>query len=125
MIAMSLLLVAAACALLAAIGHSYLSERKFLRPLRDEAITGSVFSNEPAKRLAVGMFHLASLCWAGMALSLLLQEPGDPAATGTLSIYAGIYAISGFGNFWIVGKPHPGGVLLLAASALILGSLIA
>ena len=120
---MTALTLACGLALLAAAGHSFLSERLFLMPLRSEAIEGSVFSTDVAKRLAVAMFHLASLCWVSMALSLLVLEPGAEGYEATLGLYAAVYAISGLGNFWAVRRPHPGGVLLLATSALILAAL--
>ena len=50
-----------------------------------------------------------------MAASLLLLDPAGGGYRETLLIYAGLYAISGVGNFWAVGKPHPGGVLLHTA----------
>ncbi len=120
---MTALYLASGLALITAAGHSYLSERLFLAPLRAETTEGSVFSEDVAKKLAVAMFHLASLCWVGMAVSMLLLEPASGGYRATLHIYAAIYAISGLGNFWAVGKPHPGGVLLLSASVLILVAL--
>jgi hypothetical protein len=120
---MTALYLASGLALLAAVGHSYLSERLFLVPLRAETLEGSVFSGAVPKKLAVAMFHLASLCWASMAIGLLLLEPGTGGYRDALLIYAVVYAISAIGNFWAVGKPHPGGVLLLAASGSILAAL--
>jgi len=120
---MTALHFAFALTMLTAAAHSYLSERVFLRPLRAETTGVGVFSGRTAKKLAVAMFHLPSLCWGGMAISLLLLEPGSGGYRGTLQIYAVIYALSGIGNFWAVGKPHPGGVMLLASSALILVAL--
>ncbi len=122
---MTALYLASGLAMLAAAGHSYLSERLFVRPLRSETLEGSVFSGDVPKKLAVAMFHLASLCCASMAISMLLLEPASGGYRDTLQIYAGVYAISGVGNFWALGKPHPGGVLLLAASVLILVALYA
>lgn len=120
---MTALTLACGLALLASAGHSILSERLFLTPLRSETIEGSVFSTDVAKRLAVAMFHLASLCWVGMAVSMLVLDPSGEGYATTLHLYATIFAISGLGNFWAVGKPHPGGVLLLATSVLILAAL--
>lgn len=122
---MTTLYLASGLAMLAVAGHSYLSERLFLRPLRSETLEGSVFSGEAPKRLTAAMFHMASLCWASMAISMLLLEPASGAYRPTLQIYAGVYAISGLGNFWAVGKLHPGGVLLLSTSLLILVALYA
>jgi hypothetical protein len=110
-------------AMLTALAHSYLSERLFLRPLRAEVAGNGVFSGDVPRKLAVAMFHLPSLCWAGMAISMLLLEPASGGYRATLQIYAGIYAISGIGNFWAVGRPHPGGVMLLSSSVLILAAL--
>lgn len=120
---MAALYLASALALLTAAAHSFLSERILLRPLRAETTVGTVFSDESPKKLATAMFHLPSLCWVGMAISMLLLEPASGGYRETLHIYAGIYAVSGVGNFWAVGRPHPGGVLLLSTSALILAAL--
>jgi hypothetical protein len=120
---MMALYLASGLALLAALGHSYLSERIFLGPLRAETLEGSVFSGAVPKKLAVAMFHMASLCWASMAIGMLLLEPTKDGDRAALLIYAAVYAISGIGNFWAVGKPHPGGVLLLATSGAILAAL--
>jgi len=120
---MTTLYLAFVLALLTAAGHSVLTERMFLRPLRAETAAGSVFSGDAPKKLATAMFHFPSLCWVGMAASMLLLEPASGGYRETLLIYAGIYAVSGVGNFWAAGRPHPGGVMLLAASALILTAL--
>ena len=120
---MTPLATASVLALFTAVGHSVLSERLFLRPLRAEVAPGTVFADEAPKRLVAAMFHLPSVCWAGLALSMLALEPGAGGYRASLHVYAGIYAISGVGNFWAVGRPHPGGVLLLSTSALILWSL--
>jgi hypothetical protein len=119
---MTTLHLACLLALLTAIGHSVLSERMFLRPLRVQA-DGGVFAGESPKKLATAMFHFPSLCWIAMGVSMLLLEPASGGYRETLQIYAGLYAVSGLGNFWAVGRPHPGGVLLLATSALILVAL--
>ena len=120
---MTTLYLASGLAMMAAAGHSILSERLFLRPLRSETLEGSVFSTDVSRKLVAAMFHLASVCWASMAVSMLLLEPGSGGYAATLCIYAAVYAISGLGNFWAVGKPHPGGLLLLSASVLILAAL--
>ena len=122
---MTALYLASGLALLAAVGHSFLSERLFLRPLRSETLQGSVLSGDAPKRLATAMFHLASLCWISLAISMLLLEPATGGYRETLHVYAGVYAICGVGNFWALGKPHPGGIILLSASVLILVALYA
>jgi len=117
---MTALHLAAALAVMAAAGHSILSERLFLRRLRREAPGTGVLTDRVGKRLVVAMFHMASLCWVTLALSTLWLEPGGDGYGRVLHLYAGVYVISGLGNFWAVGRPHPGGVLLLSAGALIL-----
>jgi hypothetical protein len=107
-------------ALRTALGHSYLPERFFLRPLRAESEIVGAFSGDVAKKLGFAMFHLASVCWVGMAASMLLLEPAGAGYRQTLQIYAAVFALSGLGNFWAVGKPHFGDVLLLSTSGLIL-----
>ncbi len=120
---MTALYLAFALTMFTAAAHSYLSERLFLGPLRVETAEAGVFAGRTAKKLAIAMFHLPSLCWGGMAVSMLLLEPGSGGYRGTLQIYAGIYTLSGIGNFWAVGRPHPGGVMLIASSMLILAAL--
>lgn len=120
---MTFLYIAASLAILAAIGHSTISEMKFLRPLRAETHENTVFSGLAAKRLASGMFHMASISWGTMGIAMLLLEPGHDGYRPTLHLFAAVFAMSGLGNFWIVGKLHPGGVLLLGAGILVLASL--
>ena len=120
---MTTLYLAAALALFSSLGHSILCERLFLKPLRAEPGGPGAFAGFRARRLATAMFHLASLCWAGMAVSMLLLDPAAGGYRATLLIFAGLYAISGLGNFWVAGTPHPGGIFLTSAAALILFSL--
>lgn len=122
-ICMVTLLLAFTLALLTAFGHSYLSERFFLQPMRQTQETRGVFSTARGQRLATAMFHLPSLAWAAMGLSLLVLDSAGGGYKETLLIYASVFAVSGLGNFWAVGRPHPGGVMLLATSGLILASL--
>ncbi len=112
--------LAAGLALLAAAGHSILCERIYLSPLRSETITGATFSADSGKRLVTAMFHLASICWAGMAIGVLVLDPEARGASTTLHMVAAIFALSGLGNFWAVGRVHPGGVILLSAAGLVL-----
>ena len=112
--------VAAGLALLAAAGHSFLSERLFLRPLRSGTADAAALSSGSAKRLVTAMFHLASVCWVTLAISLLVLDPRAEGASTTLHAHAAVYALSGLGNFWAVGGVHPGGVILLSAAALVL-----
>lgn len=122
---MSLFVAAFALAIVTAIGHSVLSERLFLGPLRAEPLGGgSVLAAPVARRLTVAMFHLPSLCWVAMGFGLLWLDPALPGHRETALAYAGVYALSGLGNFWGVGRVHPGGVLLLTTSALIVAAVL-
>ncbi|MDJ0787082.1 MAG: hypothetical protein QNK05_09775 [Myxococcota bacterium] len=109
-------------AIATAVGHSILSERMFLRPLRREG-GSSVLSSPVGTRLSTAMFHLASLCWASLGVCLLVLSPEVPGDRAILWLFAGVFALSGLGNFWAAGRPHPGGVLLFGASAAILFAL--
>ena len=120
---MTLLYLATALASLTAVGHSYLSERLLLGPFRSETVAASVFAASPQKRLVSAMFHFPSLCWVAIGVSMLQLDPEAGGYRETLHIYAGIYAASGVGNFWATGRPHPGGVMLLLVSALVLAAL--
>ncbi len=113
------LYLAVGLALMTGLGHSILSEQLFLRPLRAEAHSGRTFDDPRARRLATGMFHFASVAWVTMALCILLLDPTKSADRSMLLLFAVVYGLSGAGNFWAVGKPHMGGVLLFATSAAI------
>ena len=107
---MSYLLAVFVLAVLTAVSHSVLSERIFLRPLRAEPNSDTVFSGAAPRRLATAMFHLPSLCWVTMAASMLVLHPGTAGYRTALHLFAGVFAISALGNFWAVGRPHPGWV---------------
>lgn len=113
------LYLAAAFATCTAIAHSILSERLVLRPLRAETIPGSVVSGTSRQRLVSAMFHLPSIFWFGLAVSMLLMDPEASSSRSTLLVYATLFALSGIGNFWALSSPHPGGFMLLATAALI------
>lgn len=120
-----ILYCAFALTLLTAAGHSYLSEKLFLRPMRRQSVTNEVFQNERARKLTTLMYHFPSLCWAAMGLCLLLLHPGTGGYREVLTLFAIVFALSGVGNFWAVGKPHAGGVMLLVTSGLVIASLSA
>ena len=121
---MGILELGCGLALLTAVAHSVLSERRFLGPLRREAGDRGVLSSRVAKRLVVAMFHLPSLCWAGMAIGMLLLEPEGAGPRATLAVFALLFALSGLGSLWALSRLHPGGVLLLSTSACIVGALL-
>ena len=126
---MTALHAAAILAVMAAFGHSFLSERLFLRPLRARSSGASAAGSiaEPGRmRLVTLMFHMPSLFWAVMAVCLLALAPVTDSSTRfVFNLFAGVFLLSGLGNFWATRRIHPGGVVLLLAGACVLGSLYA
>lgn len=113
------MLAAAAAATLGvatAIGHSILSERLFLRPLFAGPQTG-MFAKRSMRDITRAVFHIPSLAWAALGIALLFArvDGGNPL----LSLVAAIvFAGSGIGNLAALRRPHPGGLMLIAAAAL-------
>ena len=101
-----------------AIGHSLISERRFLRPLYAEPRTG-LFAARSARAITRGIFHMPSMVWVVLGLAVLAArvEGGNPL----LSIVAAIiFTASGVGNLAALRRPHVGGLLMLGAAALTL-----
>ncbi|MEM7411098.1 MAG: hypothetical protein AAF430_12755 [Myxococcota bacterium] len=105
-------------AALTALGHSYLSETLFLRPLRAAPCATDHAGPPVPQKLLSAMFHLPSLFWVGIASAMLFLDPSAAGYRVTLWIFAGLFAVSALGNFWAVGRVHPGGLMLASASAL-------
>ncbi len=100
-----------------AIGHSVLSERLFLRPLFGEPRTG-LFAARSMRDITRVVFHIPSLAWAVLGLAVIAAriDGGNPL----LSLVAAIvFAGSGIGNLAALRRPHPGGLMLLAAAVLV------
>ena len=113
---------AAALSIVGAIGHSVISERKFLRPLYAEPRTG-LFAARSARAITRGIFHMPSMVWVVLGLGVLAAriDGGNPL----LSIVAAtIFTASGAGNLVALRRPHIGGLLLAAAAALTLADLL-
>ena len=113
---------AAILSIACAIGHSLISERKFLRPLYAEPRSG-VFAARSMRDIARVVFHIPSMAWAvlGMAVLAARIEGGSQL----LSIVAAIvFTASGIGNLAALRRPHIGGLLMLGAAALTLADLM-
>jgi hypothetical protein len=113
---------AAALSIVGAIGHSVISERKFLRPLYAEPRTG-LFAARSARAITRGIFHMPSMVWVVLGLGVLAAriDGGNPL----LSIVAAtIFTASGAGNLVALRRPHISGLLLVAAAALTLADLM-
>jgi hypothetical protein len=107
---------AAILSIACAIGHSLISERKFLRPLYAEPRSG-VFAARSMRDITRMVFHIPSMAWAvlGMAVLAARIEGGSQL----LSIVAAIvFTASGIGNLAALRRPHIGGLLMLGAAAL-------
>jgi hypothetical protein len=101
-----------------AIGHSLISERRFLRQLYAKPRTG-LFAARSARAITRGIFHMPSMVWVVLGLAVLAArvEGGNPL----LSIVAAIiFTASGVGNLAALRRPHKGGLLMLGAAALML-----
>jgi hypothetical protein len=113
---------AAALSIVCAIGHSLISERKFLRPLFAEPRTG-LFAARSARDITRGIFHMPSMVWVVLGLGVLAAriEGGNQL----LSIVAMIIFISsGVGNLDALRRLHISGLLVLGAAALTLADLM-
>ena len=101
-----------------AIGHSLISERRFLRQLYAEPRTG-LFAARSARAITRGIFHMPSMVWVVLGLAVLVARVGG--GNPLLSIVAAIiFTASGVGNLAALRRPHIGGLLMLGAAALTL-----
>ena len=105
-----------------AIGHSLISERKFLRPLYVEPRTG-LFASRSVRDVTRWIFHIPSMVWVVLGLGVLAAriEGGNVL----LSIVATtIFTASGAGNLVALRRPHISGLLLVVTGALTLADLM-
>jgi hypothetical protein len=105
-----------------AIGHSLISERKFLRPLHAEPRTGP-FAARSMRDITRVVFHIPSMAWAVLGIAVLVarMEGGNQL----LSIVAAIiFAGSGIGNLAALRRPHAGGLMMIGAAALTLADMM-
>jgi len=113
---------AAALGVACAIGHSLISERKFLRPLYAGPRT-DLFASRAMRDITRAVFHLPSIAWAVLGIAVLAAriEGGNPLLSIVASI---IFTVSGVGNLAVLRRPHIGGLLMLGAAALTLSDLM-
>ena len=117
--------VAAAVAVIgivAAIGHSVISERAILGPLYAGS-PGGILKSRATRAIIRAVFHMPSLAWAVLGIAVLVArvEGGNPL----LSIVAAIlFAGSGIGNLVALRRLHFGGLMLVGAAALTLADLV-
>ena len=116
--------VAAAVTILgivAAVGHSVISERMILGPLYAGTLTG-ILKSRATRAIIRAVFHMPSLAWAVLGAAVLVArlEGGNPL----LSIVAAIlFAGSSIGNLVALRRLHFGGLMLIGAAALTLADL--
>jgi hypothetical protein len=112
---------AAVLGIACAIGHSLISERKFLRPLYAESRSGLLAPRAMRDIIRV-VFHIPSMAWAVLGIAVLVAriEGGNQL----LSIVAAIiFTGSGIGNLAALRRPHIGGLMMIGAAALTLADL--
>jgi len=113
---------AAVLSIACAIGHSLISERKFLRPLFAEPRTG-LFASRSTREITRGIFHFPSIVWVVLALGVLpFRIKGSNQLLGIVA--AIIFAGSGIGNLAALRRIHIGGLLMIGAAALTLVDLM-
>jgi hypothetical protein len=113
---------AAILSIACAIGHSLISERKFLRPLYAEP-RARLFTARSMRDITRVVFHIPSMAWAVLGIAVLVAriEGGNQL----LSIVAAtVFTMSGIGNLAALRHPHIGSLLMLGAAALTLADLM-
>lgn len=94
--------------------HSSFARKYRLASLYEDERDGAV-----KRRIVTLIWHLPSLTWATLALSVLtarLSGSGDMLIT-IVAMF--IFTVSGAGNLWAHRRPFIGGVLLLITAALV------
>lgn len=108
-------ILAATLAVVVAVAHSILSERVILVPLFREPARGVL--RAPAMRnITRALFHMPSVAWAALGVGVLLNRvQGGPDLIAYVAMI--VFASSAIGNLVALRRPHPGGLLLLLATA--------
>ncbi|WP_447763036.1 hypothetical protein [Sphingopyxis panaciterrae] len=102
-------------ALVVAVAHSLLSERVILVPLFQEDSRG-MMRTSAMRNITRAVFHMPSLAWAALGIGVLfnrLQQGPDLIAYVAMFVFF----TSAAGNLLALRRPHPGGVILLLATA--------
>ena len=107
--------IAAGLAVIVALAHSVISERVILRPLFRQPAQG-IFDTAPGRDIVRAIFHMPSVAWAALGLGVWFNRLQDgPDLIAVIAMI--VFASSAVGNLGALRRPHPGGVLLLIATA--------
>lgn len=105
----------------AAVGHSVISERAILGPLYAGTPAG-ILKSRATRAVIRAVFHMPSVAWAVLGVAVLLaRTEGGNQLLGIVA--AIIFAASGIGNLVALRRPHFGGLMLVGAAALTLADL--
>ena len=118
--------VASVVALLAvatAVGHSVIGERRIFPALYAEPRVG-ILRSRATRAVLRAVFHMPSVSWAvlGIAVIVARSSGGNPLVSLVAAV---LFAVAGLGNLVAMRRPHPGGLMLLAAAALTIVDAIA
>ncbi|WP_188237739.1 hypothetical protein [Sphingopyxis sp. LK2115] len=107
--------IAAGLAVIVALAHSVISERVILRPLFRQPAQG-ILDTAPGRNIVRAIFHMPSVAWAALGLGVWFNRLQDgPDLIAVIAMI--VFASSAIGNLVALRRPHPGGVLLLLATA--------
>jgi hypothetical protein len=106
---------AAILAVIVAIAHSVLSERVILVPLFHEPVS-DVLQSRAMRNITRAVFHMPSIAWAALGVGVLLNRiQGGPDLIAYVAMI--VFTASAIGNLIALRRLHPGGLLLLLATA--------
>jgi len=107
--------LAATLAVVVAAAHSIISERVILVPLFREPARG-VLQAPAMRNITRALFHMPSVAWAALGVGVVLNRiQGGPDLIAYVAMT--VFAASAIGNLVALHRPHPGGLLLLLATA--------
>ena len=107
--------LAATLAVVVAVAHSIISERVILVPLFREA-AGGVLQASAMRNITRALFHMPSVAWAALGVGVVLNRiHGGPDLIAYVAMI--VFISSAIGNLVALRRPHPGGLLLLLATA--------
>ena len=108
-------LAAAILAVIVAVAHSVISERAILVPLFRQPARG-VLETPAMRRITRAVFHMPSVAWAALGVGVAVNRAqGGPDLIALIAIV--VFSCSAIGNLTALRRPHPGGLLLLIATA--------
>ncbi|ABF53410.1 hypothetical protein [Sphingopyxis alaskensis] len=107
--------IAAGLAIVVALAHSAISERVILQPLFRQPAQG-LLATEPGRGIVRAVFHIPSVAWAALGLGVWLNRlQNGPDLVAVIAMI--VFASSAISNLVALRRPHPGGLLLLLATA--------